>query len=352
MLLHGRGHHASTTISICVFDSSHLVWCWKQRCPLCRMLAEAARRPMEDRPTLHGLQSRQQRHRRSVRCVTPRWPPNFHVLHGARGHQRRGPLPGREALVQPRRHAQRVRRRGHAVARGLQLRGRRLRRHHRRPAGHRRGRYALQLQLAGVRPELHRRGDHVLDRRPSASAAPASRRVREHPKGGEPTGCVGFIHGGVPEVCNGIDDDCNGQIDDGLTNEGPCTLPPGHKWTEFPRRRPDEPGHHRRRRHAHDHRRAVRGRGPARVHRYQLQRPLLHRRRRHMQPERARSRGVQRSRRTQLQRADRRARLQVEPVRVSLLLAPRITSPTVRRRVRALELRRLHAGAVARGHSG
>ena len=33
---------------------------------------------------------------------------------------------------------------------------------------------------------------------------------------GTPTGCVPFIKQGAPEVCNGFDDDCNGQVDDGL----------------------------------------------------------------------------------------------------------------------------------------
>ncbi len=42
------------------------------------------------------------------------------------------------------------------------------------------------------------------------------------PKGGTPTGCNEFIKAGVPEVCNGIDDDCNGAVDDGLVNLGAC----------------------------------------------------------------------------------------------------------------------------------
>jgi hypothetical protein len=50
------------------------------------------------------------------------------------------------------------------------------------------------------------------------------------PKGGAPTGCKEFVQAGVPEVCNGIDDDCNGQIDDGLTMEGPCTVDAGTTW--------------------------------------------------------------------------------------------------------------------------
>jgi hypothetical protein len=50
------------------------------------------------------------------------------------------------------------------------------------------------------------------------------------PKGGAPTGCNEFIHGGVPEICNGFDDDCNGIIDDGLTMDGPCTIPDGSTW--------------------------------------------------------------------------------------------------------------------------
>ncbi len=32
--------------------------------------------------------------------------------------------------------------------------------------------------------------------------------------GGKPTGCQPFIKKGVPEECNGWDDDCNGQVDD------------------------------------------------------------------------------------------------------------------------------------------
>ena len=50
------------------------------------------------------------------------------------------------------------------------------------------------------------------------------------PNGGEPTGCNEFIHGGVPEVCNGVDDDCNGSIDDGLDNEGACDVPNQTQW--------------------------------------------------------------------------------------------------------------------------
>jgi hypothetical protein len=49
------------------------------------------------------------------------------------------------------------------------------------------------------------------------------------PKGGVTT-CTEFIHTGAPEVCNGIDDDCNGTIDDGLDNEGPCDLDDGSVW--------------------------------------------------------------------------------------------------------------------------
>jgi hypothetical protein len=48
--------------------------------------------------------------------------------------------------------------------------------------------------------------------------------------GGTPTGCNEFIHAGVPEVCNGFDDDCNGIIDDGLTMDGPCAMPDGSAW--------------------------------------------------------------------------------------------------------------------------
>jgi hypothetical protein len=39
--------------------------------------------------------------------------------------------------------------------------------------------------------------------------------------GGKVT-CNSFIHIGAPEVCNGIDDDCNGIIDDGLDQLGAC----------------------------------------------------------------------------------------------------------------------------------
>jgi hypothetical protein len=50
------------------------------------------------------------------------------------------------------------------------------------------------------------------------------------PSAGTPTGCQEFIHGGVPEVCNGIDDDCNGAIDDGLDQEGACDMPNQSTW--------------------------------------------------------------------------------------------------------------------------
>jgi hypothetical protein len=50
------------------------------------------------------------------------------------------------------------------------------------------------------------------------------------PKGGTPTGCNEFIHTPATEICNGIDDDCNGIVDDGLDNEGPCDVPAGTKW--------------------------------------------------------------------------------------------------------------------------
>ncbi|HEY1956403.1 MAG TPA: MopE-related protein [Polyangiaceae bacterium] len=48
--------------------------------------------------------------------------------------------------------------------------------------------------------------------------------------GGQPTGCFEYIHGGVPEVCNGIDDDCNGAVDDGLDQEGDCDMPAQSVW--------------------------------------------------------------------------------------------------------------------------
>jgi len=50
------------------------------------------------------------------------------------------------------------------------------------------------------------------------------------PKGGTPTGCNEFVHTPATEICNGIDDDCNGIIDDGLNNEGPCDVPDGSLW--------------------------------------------------------------------------------------------------------------------------
>ena len=50
------------------------------------------------------------------------------------------------------------------------------------------------------------------------------------PKGGTPTGCDEFIKTGVAEVCNGVDDDCNGQVDDGLFNLGNCDTDDGAVW--------------------------------------------------------------------------------------------------------------------------
>ena len=50
------------------------------------------------------------------------------------------------------------------------------------------------------------------------------------PKGGTPTGCNEFVHTPVQEICNGLDDDCNGLVDDGLNNEGTCDLPDGATW--------------------------------------------------------------------------------------------------------------------------
>jgi hypothetical protein len=50
------------------------------------------------------------------------------------------------------------------------------------------------------------------------------------PRGGTPNGCNEFIHTPAMETCNGIDDDCNGTIDDGLDQEGPCTLDDGSMW--------------------------------------------------------------------------------------------------------------------------
>ncbi len=50
------------------------------------------------------------------------------------------------------------------------------------------------------------------------------------PAGGTPTGCIEFIHTPAPEVCNGVDDDCNGTVDDGLDNEGACDMPNQSEW--------------------------------------------------------------------------------------------------------------------------
>ncbi len=50
------------------------------------------------------------------------------------------------------------------------------------------------------------------------------------PTGGQPTGCDEYIHTPAQEVCNGIDDDCNGIIDDGLDNEGTCDMDDGSTW--------------------------------------------------------------------------------------------------------------------------
>jgi len=50
------------------------------------------------------------------------------------------------------------------------------------------------------------------------------------PKGGTPTGCNEYIHTPATEVCNGVDDDCNGQIDDGLDQEGTCDVDDGSVW--------------------------------------------------------------------------------------------------------------------------
>ncbi|CAN5706635.1 hypothetical protein BH09MYX1_BH09MYX1_23950 [soil metagenome] len=36
---------------------------------------------------------------------------------------------------------------------------------------------------------------------------------------GTATGCESFIKTGAPEVCNGFDDDCNGQVDDGMEGQ-------------------------------------------------------------------------------------------------------------------------------------
>jgi hypothetical protein len=50
------------------------------------------------------------------------------------------------------------------------------------------------------------------------------------PKGGTPNGCNEFVHTPAQEICNGIDDDCNGTIDDGLDSEGPCDMDDGSTW--------------------------------------------------------------------------------------------------------------------------
>ena len=45
------------------------------------------------------------------------------------------------------------------------------------------------------------------------------------PSGGTPNGCEPFIKQGAPEECNGIDDDCNGSVDDGLVGTlGTCKV--------------------------------------------------------------------------------------------------------------------------------
>ncbi len=70
---------------------------------------------------------------------------------------------------------------------------------------------------------------------PDLGICGAGRRVcAPGPKGGNPNGCTEFIHAGVPEVCNGLDDDCNGLIDDGLTSDGQCTMDDGSLWSNFP----------------------------------------------------------------------------------------------------------------------
>ena len=50
------------------------------------------------------------------------------------------------------------------------------------------------------------------------------------PKGGTPTGCNEYVHTPAQESCNGVDDDCNGIVDDGLDQEGPCDLDDGSTW--------------------------------------------------------------------------------------------------------------------------
>ncbi len=52
------------------------------------------------------------------------------------------------------------------------------------------------------------------------------------PTGGQPTGCIEFVHTPSQEICNGIDDDCNGTIDDGLDQEGPCDMPAQSTWPD------------------------------------------------------------------------------------------------------------------------
>jgi hypothetical protein len=39
-----------------------------------------------------------------------------------------------------------------------------------------------------------------------------------------PASCNEFVHVPAQEICNGIDDDCNGIIDDGLDDDGPCLV--------------------------------------------------------------------------------------------------------------------------------
>jgi hypothetical protein len=52
------------------------------------------------------------------------------------------------------------------------------------------------------------------------------------PGGGTPTGCNEFVHTPTQEICNGIDDDCNGEIDDNLNQDGPCDMPAQSLWPD------------------------------------------------------------------------------------------------------------------------
>ncbi len=124
------------------------------------------------------------------------------LLRGPRGHRGRGHLPRRHPDLRGRRlRLRRLRRHGAAPGRALRRRGQRLqrprRRRHPRPRRRlRRGRGRLQPPGRAV---LRRR------RRPRSSAARGP---------GEP----------AAETCNGLDDDCDGVVDNGTGLGDPCVV--------------------------------------------------------------------------------------------------------------------------------